>query len=419
MKNKLLFGTVAVAVLTLANQAVAAESGAKTTDTQKSEFIDALENGKLLLDARYRFEFVNQAGLENNADAHTLHTRIGYETGKFKDFSVLVEGENILDLAGVDYNDTINGKTTYPTVADPEDTALNRLQLNYSGIADTNVILGRQNITLDNQRYLGGIAWRQNDQTFDAISITNKSLSNTTLFYAYADQVNRILGTDSPQGKWDNSDIHLFNANYAGLSIGKIIGYSYLLDIPDSLTSSSATYGARFEGKQTLAEGLNGLLNLEYAKQADYADNPNNFDFDYYVIEPALNFGSWTTKFHYSSIEGNGTAAMQFALGTNHAHNGWVDKFLITPVNGLVDKNASVAYQFASANQLLNGTKLTLVYHDFDAERGNADYGNEWNFAAEQTFEKIYTAGVKAGHYQANDLFTDTTKIMPYLQVKF
>lgn len=422
MKKTLCLTLLLISTMLAAAPSMATVS-APPSPVDDSDFAKALTGGKILFDARYRYEFVDQEGLANEeANAHTLRTRLGYETGKFHGFSLLVEGENILDLAGEDYNDTINGKTTYPTVADPEDTALNRLQLTYTGIPDTTAILGRQQIVLDNQRFVGGVAWRQNDQTFDAISAKNQSIKDTTLYYAYARRVNRIFGTDSGVGTWNDSDIHLINASYTGLPFGKVIGYSYLLDISDSNAMSSATYGARFEGKHAVAEGVNGLLNLEYAHQTDHADNPNDISFDYYSIEPGVAFGSWTIKGQYESIEGNGGStanAMQFALGTNHAFDGWVDKFLTTPADGLVDANAGVTYVAKSENPWINGTKAMVVYHDFSAERGSADYGTEWDFLLEQTFEKHYSVGIKAGSYDAEDLFTDTVKIMPYVQVKF
>lgn len=408
----------ATSVLSSAVTALAAEVPVNQP-VAKSAFTQALTEGKPLVDARYRYEYVDQDGLADEANAHTIRTRLGYETGKYHEFSALLEFENITDIGGEHYNDTINGKTTYPIVADPEDTALNRLQLSYTGIPNTALLLGRQQIVLDNQRFVGGIAWRQNDQTFDAVSVKNNSLTDTTLYYAYANQVNRIFGTDSPVGTWDDSHIHLINASYAGFSFGKITGYSYLLDIEDSVALSSATFGARFEGKHPLTETLIGLLNLEYAHQNDYADNPADFSFDYYSLEPGVTFGQWTVKAQYESIEGNGTSAMQFALGTNHAFDGWVDKFLTTPANGLVDANIGVTYVTKSENVWLNGVKATLVYHDFSAERGSADYGTEWNALVEQTFAQYYTVGIKLGRYDADDLYTDTVKIMPYAQVKF
>lgn len=425
MKSHSLLSALGASMIILcAASAPAAEKKAPaekpgTPAGSRSDFTRGLTEGKPIFDARYRYEYVDQDGLADEATAQTIRTRLGYETGTFRDFSALVEFENITDIGGKHYNDTLNGKITYPTVADPEDTALNRLQLTYKGVADTTLALGRQLINLDNQRFVGGIGWRQNDQTFNAISVKNSSFKDTTLYYAYANQVNRIFGTDSPVGKWDNSHIHLINASYAGLSCGKITGYSYLLDIPDSVALSSATYGARFEGKHPIAEAMTGLLSLEYAHQTDYADNPNNISFNYFSIEPGVTYAQWTLKGQYVRIEGDGARGMQFALGTNHAFNGWVDKFLTTPANGLVDVNLGVTYVAKSENTWLNGVRAMLVYHDFSAERGSADYGTEWNASVEQTFQQSYTAGIKLGAYDADALYTDTVKIMPYLQVKF
>ncbi len=220
-------------------------------------------------------------------------------------------------------------------------------------------------------------------------------------------------------GIWDDTHIHLLNASYAGLPWGKVTGYGYLLDIPDAKTLSSKTFGARFEGKHSLGEGFGGLLNLEYAHQTDHADNPSNVSFDYFSIEPGVTFGQWTVKAQYESIEGDGANAMQFPLGTNHSFDGWADKFLITPANGLVDVNIGVTYVVKSEEPYLNGLKATLVYHDFSAEKGSANYGTEWNFLVEQTFQQRVTLGLKIADYNADDLFTDTLKIMPYVAVKF
>lgn len=385
----------------------------------KSEFEKALMEGKPLFLSRYRYEYVDQDGLPEDAHAHTLVTRLGYETGAYKDFSALIEFEHLESLGTERFNDSINGKTRYPVVVDPEDTNLNRLMLTYAGIPDTKAILGRQTIVLDNQRFVGGIAWRQNDQTFDALSVSNTSLPDTTLYYAYANQVNRVQGTNSPVGVWDDSHIHLINASYTGLPYGRLVGYSYLLDIPDSAALSSATYGARFEGKQAIDKAFTGLLSLEYAHQVDYANNSNNTSFNYYMIEPGIAFGQWKILGQYEHIEGDGANAMQFAIGTNHAFDGWVDKFLTTPANGLIDMNIAVNYTVASEQKWLNGTRAMVRYHDFRAEKGDTHYGNEWNLFFEQTIESHYTIGMQAGHYEADNFSTDTTKIMPYVQVKF
>ena len=60
--------------------------------------------------------------------------------------------------------------TSYPVVADPENYDLNRLQLTNSSLPGTVITLGRQRILLDDQRFVGNVGWRQNEQTFDALA---------------------------------------------------------------------------------------------------------------------------------------------------------------------------------------------------------------------------------------------------------
>jgi Alginate export len=419
MKTMTLSTLLCATTLLASATAFAAEPAATPAAPVKDEFTKALTEGKVLFDTRYRYEHVDQDGLTDNANAHTLRSRLGYQTGNFNNFGALVEFEGTTDFGDEDYNNTINGKTTYPTVADIDGAHLNRLALTYSGLPGTMLTLGRQVLLLDNQRWVGPGAWRQDDQTHDAFSLVNTSLPGTTFTYAYSQQVNRTLGDRSPVGVWDDTHIHLLNASYAGWALGKLTGYGYLLDIPDSLSSSTETFGARFEGKQAVSPEMGFIYAAEYAHQSDYADNPGNYGLNYYSLEPGLTFGQWTLKGQYESIEGNGTNAVQFPLATLHIFDGWTDKFLVTPANGLVDANLGVTYVAKSENPYLNGTKAMLVYHDFSAERSSSDYGTEWDALIEQTFNTYYTAGLKFGHYNADDLYTDTTKIMPYVQVKF
>ncbi len=388
--------------------------------TEQSEFAKFIKGGKPIFNIRYLHESVNQKGIANQANANTVRTRIGYETAKFHDVSALVEFENVKRIGAEDYNDTTNNRTKYPTVSDPNDTNLNRLHVDYSGIKKTDVRLGRQTIVLDNQRFVGGIAWRQNDQTMDAISVKTKLIKNSEIFYAHANRVNRVFGTRSKVGTWNDSNIDLVNASYSFTPSLKATGYSYLLDMPDNPALSSATYGSKLDAKHKFNDQLSSALNFEYAYQRGYASNPKDSVFNYFMAEPSLTYGQWTVRGQYESIGGNGTTAVQFALGTNHAFNGWVDKFLTTPANGLIDSNIGLEYVFKSDVTWLNGAKTLVKYHKFRAENKNRimDYGSETDFLFEKSFKNNFVIGVKAGKYKAKGLYTNTIKVMPYVSFK-
>jgi hypothetical protein len=54
--------------------------------------------------------------------------------------------------------------TAFPVVTDPESYEVNRLQLTNTSLSGTTLTLGRQRILLDDQRFVGHVGWRQNEQ---------------------------------------------------------------------------------------------------------------------------------------------------------------------------------------------------------------------------------------------------------------
>src|SRR3546814_5738839 len=102
-----------------------------------------------------------------NADALTVRVRAGLEIGLSENFAILGEVEGTLAPIQ-DYNSTTNGKTDFSTIADPQTIELNRLHLQYRGVEGSIVTVGRQRINLDDQRFVGSVGWRHDEQTFDA-----------------------------------------------------------------------------------------------------------------------------------------------------------------------------------------------------------------------------------------------------------
>ncbi len=101
-------------------------------------------------------------------------------------------------------------------------------------------------------------------------------------------------------------------------------------------------------------------------------DNPNNYSADYYLLEGALTTAGITGKLGYELLEGNSVQAFQTPLGTLHAFQGWADKFLATPSDGIED----LYFSFATK---IRGTNVSLIYHRFNPEAGGPDYGSEWD----------------------------------------
>ena len=380
---------------------------AASADTVES----AVTGGKVSLNMRYRYESVEDGSIPaKNGHASTLRTRLGYSTTNYQGVGALLEMENISVLGDEHYNSTVNGLTKFSTIADPKATEINQAYLSYVGISDTLAKFGRQRFTLDNHRWIGNSDWRQDEQTFDGLTVVNTSLPDTRVTYGNIYGVERVFGPTSPVGRF-SSDSNIINVAYSGWSVGTLIGYSYLIDLKNAPTSSSSTYGGRFIGKHAVGTGVDALYTLEFARQSDYANNPAKFNLDYSLIEIGGLVNGITGTLGYETLGSDGVNALQTPLATLHAANGWADKFLTTPATGLQDTYVSLA-------GTINGVKVMGVYHQFSADSGGANYGNEWGVHVWYPFAK-YTVGVKYADYSAKTFSFDTKKLWVYGEYKF
>jgi hypothetical protein len=381
----------------------------------------AMSETKLILDTRLRTEDVDQAGIANDANATTLRARLGFETGKVWGTSLLVEGEAVVPLED-DYrpDPMVPDMLTYPVVADPESYEFNRVQLVNTSIPGTTLTLGRQRILLDDQRFVGNVGWRQNEQTFDAFRIVNKSIKNLVLDATYLDKVNRVFGEDSPQGDYEG-DSALLNASYQ-TKAGRITGFGYLLEfdaipgVPAAVRDSTSTYGLRFAGEAPV-----GKVKLAYiaswATQSDYADNPLSFDLDYVLAEVTASYKQFGFGAGMEVLDGNGAKGFTTPLATLHKFQGWADKFLATPANGIEDTYVNVVANLKALGGL-DTLGVVLSYHDYEAEQVSADYGSEWNASIAARLKKV-SFMLKYADYQQGVLASarDTEKF--WMQVEF
>jgi hypothetical protein len=347
----------------------------------------AIGEAKPIVDMRLRSEQVDQDPLVEDATALTLRLRLGFETGKAWNTSLLVEGEAVIPIQD-DYrpDPAAPRNAIYPVVADDESYAINRFQLTNTSLPGTTLTLGRQRILLDDQRFVGNVGWRQNEQTFDALRVVNRTVANLVLDATYLNRVNRVFGDDSPQGDY-KGDGFLLNAGYQ-TKIGKISAFGYLLDFDplvitpaglNPVRDSTSTYGLRFAGEKPLGK-IKLAYAASYATQTDYKDNPLDFDLDYEFAELTATFRQFGLGVGTEIMEGNGVKGFTTPLATLHKFQGWADKFLTTPPNGIEDKyvNATVTLKGVSIFDTLG---LVASFHDYEAEHISRDYGDEWDIS--------------------------------------
>jgi hypothetical protein len=364
--------------------------------------IGAISETKPLLDVRLRYESVEQEPFVPDANAVTFRVRPGFETGKAWNTALLVEGDLVWPLQ-TDYNSTTNGKTQYPVVADPESYEINRLQLTNTSIIDTTITLGRQRIVLDDHRFVGNVGWRQNEQTFDALRVVNRHIPNVVIDVSYVGQVNRIFG---PHGLPGNNDGRFtgdtFLANVAWQTVlGKLTGFGYLIEfeeLPNPVRDTTQTFGVRFQGEKPLAKIKLGYI-ASWATQSDRGDNPLDFKNDFYVVELTGTFRQFSAGAGYEVLEGDGVKGFSTPLATLHKFQGWADKFLTTPVNGIEDTYANLGYLKKGVGPL-ETLSVTASWHDYKSERLSINYGDELNLQMQAKIRR-FSGTLKYADYNA------------------
>ncbi|MFV0476949.1 MAG: alginate export family protein [Parahaliea sp.] len=363
---------------------------------------EAFSEGTTYFDFRLRYEGVDQEGDLDNAEALTLRSRLGFVTAPVQGISARIEFEDSRSVFGVDdYSVPASGYKPgeYPVVGDPESTEVDQAYLQY----ENNGFLargGRQVINLDNARFVGDVGWRQDRQTFDAVSVA-WSKDMISLSYQYLDQRNRIFADDADI---DSSD-HLLHGAYKIAGFGELSAYGYLLEDDDlPYDNSIDTYGLRFAGER--GGDIKISYELEYARQ-DTERGSDDYDADYYLAALGVKYSLFTVKAGYEVLgSDDGQYGFSTPLATLHKFNGWADMFLSTPDEGLTDTYLSITAAIGPGN-------LTATYHDFNADEDSValdELGSEVDVSYAMKFGKHYQVGLKYAAYNADDYSTDTDK---------
>ena len=366
-----------------------------------------------LVDARMRYEHVDQDGIARDADALTIRVRGGVQATSGV-WSALIEGQGT--LAAIDrYDDGVSSSLARPLVADPENIALYRAQLRYQSKAFA-LTAGRQRVALDDERFVGNIGFRDNAQTFDAVRAEVTALPRLKLDVTYAWGVRTIWGVNGTGARQQaiGGDNLFANLSY-DTPIGTLVGFAYLVDQDEAAVQgyrlSSQTYGGRLAGSRSLSATAKLSYQLSYARQGDWHRNPNRYAADYYLADAVLTVGGWSLNAGYEVLgadQGGALTSFQTPLGTNFKFQGWADKFLTTPPNGVRDLYAGGGYGW---KKVLGADAITLAgtWHRFRSDRLDQRYGQEVDLLASVKVRRA-TVSVRYAHYDADMFAMDTDK---------
>lgn len=325
MRLPLLSPVVFVPIL-VACSLIAGEARAQTPLGESGGFLAALHDGDGSVDFRYRFEYVDQDGLEEQALVSTLRTALRYQTLQYRHTDLFLEMTNVADLGSGPYNLPGGTAVKYPVVADPLLSRVNQAFLRWSH-GNGALKGGRQELVYDNARFVGNVGWRQNHQVFDSFRADWTFAGRLDLRYTYIGQVHRITG-----GELELYG-HLGHARFDLNRLGSLSAYALLLDFNDATSLSTNSFGGFWDGSHALNEGpWTFSWRGEYAVQQDGYDNTMKIDANYMHFMGAFGQDRLAATAGFEQLSGS-PADGQFntVFATAHKFNGWADKFLATP----------------------------------------------------------------------------------------
>jgi uncharacterized membrane protein len=262
------------------------------------------------------------------------------------------------------------------------------------------VTVGRQRVVVGDQRFVGGVAWRQNEQTYDGVRANYQVNDSLTVDYAYVNKVNTIFGPDGDKAEIDG-DFHLAHGFYKFDKNHSVTAFAHLLDFDAS--DEMNTYGVDYKGQ------FDGFS----AHAAFATQSKGDFDANFFALDATKTLGKIKVTLGMERLgSDDGAYGFQTPLATKHKFQGFADKFLGTPSNGIDNYYVKLA-------TAISGVKLAAFYHSFSAVEGSADYGSEIDLVASYKVHKTTTLVAKYANYSADDHASDTSKFWFMTNTKF
>lgn len=384
-----------------------------------------LKEGKISFNSRFRFEGFERDGAPFTATAYapTLRLALGYETPVYHGFSVFAQGESVIVTGPADYSDPAlpsQNRPNLPAILDPKSLEMNQGYLKWThGITDKNLTLkvGRQELTLNDGRFLNISNWRQVHGTFDAIRLDADLPLNFSFTYAFINRFYREDGYNATDGE---QPMHTDMVNFKWSKPGRINAalYGLLLDFraPAQFATSTQTYGIRVNGPYHFNDDWSLVYTAEYAKQKNYGTNPNRVDANYYLGELGPGWRSFTFKAGYALLGGR-SVTDKLSTPLAPPFNGWTDLFFNNP-SGAGGNGLEARYLSANGPiRFLDGAVATLIFYDYHSDSMHIHYGKELDAALAYKVKRIsnrWEIGWRFGRYWPNQLFTPALRTSVY-----
>jgi hypothetical protein len=389
-----------------------------------------VKDGKFSAEARYRFEAFERDGAPFTAPAFapTLRLTLGYKTPAFHGFSAFAQGAALIVTGPADYSiPTVpsQNRPDRPAIFDPRYLDLNQGYLRWTGEQrgkKLTLTLGRQEIMLNDGRFVTISNWRQDHQNFDAGKLKLDLPRSFSFTYAYLNRVYRVMGHDATDGK-PGMHSHLLDLEWRKNRRVNVSLYGVLLDfhLPVLYTQSTKTFGLRATGPYQFSKNWSALYAAEFANQTNFGSNPAYVNANYYLGELGPAWHGIGAQAGYALLQGR-SVTDKLTTPLAHPFNGWTDLFANDPSLGN-SHGLEARYLMASgAPKILNGGDFRVIYYDYHSDSNRIHYGSELDAAMAYRVKRVsnrWEIGWRFGRYWTDRLFTNAVRTSIYTSFSY
>jgi hypothetical protein len=307
-----------------------------------------------------------------------------------------------------------------PAILDPRSLELSQGYLRWTtGLPNRNLALtvGRQEILLNDGRFVLPSYWRQIHGGFDAAKLDAILPWHVSFTYAFLNRYYRVVSHNATDGK-PPMHTHLLNLAWSKPDQVNVSLYSVLLDYrsPAQYALSTKTFGLRAEGPYKLNQDWSILYAADFAKQQNFGNNPNLVNVNYYLGELGPAWRGFGLKAGYALLGGR-SLTDKLSTPLTKPFNGWTDLFADNPSAG---GGHGLEARYLSASGPINrlgGVISTLTYYDYHSDIRHVHYGSELDMALAYKIKRIsnrWEVGWRFGRYWADHLFTPALRTSVY-----
>ncbi len=374
------------------------------------------------VNVRLQLDTLDVGNLPEASEALTLRIRPGVELARGQ-WTARVDAQ--VNLAVVDdYADGLNGLTDRPIIPDPQNAALYQAYLRYQSpkLATT---VGRQEISLDDDRFVGTAPIRQNAQNFDALRLQWTGIEKLSVDVSYAWSFRTIWGSDGFGARPQSFEGDKLLVNVAARTLlGTLTTFGYLVDLDEpgaqSSRLSSKTFGVRLTGTEQVSEVTSLAYLASFAHQSDLGRNPNEYAADFIAVEAEARQRNWRVGAGAEVLgadEGVAMTSFQTPFSSGVKFLGLAGRFLPTPPDGVRDFYGMVTLTPGDWGPL-GDVRLKAALHHFTSDRAVRTYGDELDLLASGKLGPLMLT-LRYADYRENGFSADTQRLMVQVEWKY